>query len=68
MVRILDGNSEHVAQAWLKICIFGGKKIRFVTALDLIKCNCAHISELPTIISTMALTKEKGRKKEEMQV
>ena len=34
MVLILDGNA-HVRK---KICLFGEKKIRFATALDLIKC------------------------------
>ena len=39
MVFILDGyNSEHVAHAWIKICLFGQEKIRFVTAPDQIKC------------------------------
>ena len=38
MVLILDGNSESVAHAIRKICVFGEKKMRFMTALDLIKC------------------------------
>ena len=37
MVLILDDSSEHNAHAWRETDIFGEKKIRFVTALDLIK-------------------------------
>ena len=37
-VCILYSNSEHVAQAWRKIGRLSKKKIRFVTALDLIEC------------------------------
>ena len=38
MIHILYGNSEHVARAFKgKKGLFGIKKIRFVTALDLIK-------------------------------
>ena len=37
MVLIFDGNSEYVAHAWRKIGLFE-KNIRFVTALNLIKC------------------------------
>ena len=33
MVLMLDGNSEHVAHAWRKICLFGKKNGWFVTAL-----------------------------------
>ena len=36
MLPLLDGNSEHVAHSLRKIGLFG-KKIRFETALDLIK-------------------------------
>ena len=39
MVLILDGNTEHVAHASTKKNIFlEKKKIRFFTALDLVKC------------------------------
>ena len=38
MVLVLDGNLGHIAHAELKKFFFGGKKDRFVTALDLIKC------------------------------
>ena len=38
MVLMLDGNSEHVPHARIKISLSGEKKILFVTALDLIKC------------------------------
>ena len=39
MVLIIDGYSEHVAQARRKIGLYGEeKKIRFVTVLDLNKC------------------------------
>ena len=38
MVLILDGNSEHDAHTCGKIGIFRAEKIRFVTALALIKC------------------------------
>ena len=55
----------NVAHACRKNSIFGEKKIRFVTALDLIKCRiqvkqqrllvtCAPISELPFDIITMS--------------
>ena len=37
MVLILDGNSEHVEHVLGKIGLFG-KKIQFVTALDLSRC------------------------------
>ena len=47
MVLILDGDSEHVAHAWIKIRPCEEKKIWFVTALDLIKwLMCAPIPEL----------------------
>ena len=36
-VLILDGNSEHVAHAGMKINAFG-ERIRFVTVSDLTKC------------------------------
>ena len=62
MVLTLDGNSDHVAHARRKIGLFGEKKLRFVFALDLIKClkeieeqrsllKCAPISELPSYSS-----------------
>ena len=54
---ILDGNSEHVAHVGRKIGLFGEKEIKFLTALELIKClkqiklqrlflRCAPISVL----------------------
>ena len=64
MVLILYSSSEHDAHTWIKLGIFGQKKIRFVTVLDVIEClkqvkhqglihTCAPISELPSKISTM---------------
>ena len=38
MVLTLDGNLDHVAHTRTKIGLFKGKKIGFVTALDLNKC------------------------------
>ena len=38
MIMILDGNLEHVAHDVEKKVFSEKKKIRFVTALDLIKC------------------------------
>ena len=38
MELILDGNSEQAAHVWRKIGLFGGEKIRFVSAPDLNKC------------------------------
>ena len=35
---VFDGNSEHDAQAWVKIGLFVEKNIRFVATLDLVKC------------------------------
>ena len=68
MVLVSDGNSGHAAHAWRKIGLFGGKQIRFATALDLMKClktdkisNIAPYltySELPHNISTMDYKKE----------
>ena len=68
ILLILDGNSEHVAHALRKIGLFGEKKHRFVTSLDLIKClkrnkqqkwllTCAPISELPSNLSTISTTR-----------
>ena len=67
MVLVLDGNSElrtHGAHAQKKMGLFGEKKSICDYAADLIKClmqikqqglllMCAHISELPSNISTM---------------
>ena len=49
MGLILGGNSEHVARAWSKIGLFGGK-------IQLFRKG-APISELPSNISTMMLVK-----------
>ena len=66
MELILDGNSEHPANAWSQTRLFEEKKIRFVSDLGLIKCfkqikwqillpTCALSSELQSNISTMAV-------------
>ena len=66
MVLILDGNSEHVAHAWMKTGLYWNK-ILPEAALNLIKClkqikwqrlflTRATFSEVPSNISTMRKT------------
>ena len=65
VVLISDGNSEHVAHALIKKCLFEERKIRVVTAVinvlkqikyERLLLTCAPFSEIPFSMSTMVRT------------
>ena len=60
VLKIVDGNSEQVAQVRIKNnrSFRIKKNIQFVTALNIIKCALNILKELPTNTSNMIKTKD----------